>query len=93
MASKENQEALEYLKKEMGADFIFSDDNISKCLNTLQKAIDDLELKDKALEHSCNELEYISSKGADSELYTHHTSKEWKEYSLVQAKKELENGK
>lgn len=78
MASKENQMSLDIIAKALPFEPYIC------YIHTLQKAIDDLELKDKALDKACNVLRILNNEKNNLRL---------KKLYLRQAKKELESDK
>ena len=84
MASKENQEALDYIYKNSNGN-----SEILEKLLTLQQAIDDLEIKNVALEKACDMVSFYE--GMDYKYFVEKYVKEAKKD--IKELEELENGK
>ena len=92
MASKENQRCIDQIKSIIShpiPDMAMAREFIIDYLNKLQQAIDELEIKDKALEKACDMVSFYE--GMDYryfvEKYVNEAKKDIKELE------ELENGK
>lgn len=92
MASKENQRCIDQIKSIIShpiPDMVMAREYINDYLNKLQKAIDDLEIKNVALERACSMVSFYE--GMDYKYFVEKYVKEAKKD--IKELKELENGK